>query len=285
MNRVSRKVPYVFLLPYIVLFTLFLVFPVCYSFFMSLFVQKQGVKTFVGFGNYIQAFSDYAFWSGMGRVALYGVSFVTIMLVLALAVALFLDSPFIKSKSFFRLVYFLPYAVPGVIAATMWGFLYSPQLNPLLHFLGIFNGGQPLNLLSSNNLLIGIINISIWEWVGYNMTIYFANLTSIPLDIYDSAKIDGCNEFRTAIYIKVPMIKSTIYLTILLSIIGSIQLFNEPFVLSAITNIPVAFTPNMYIYNMAFSFANLPYSATLSIILVIITVFASGIFMKMTSEK
>lgn len=277
----TKSVPYVFITPYAILFLLFFVFPFFYALYLSFFSQHGPDSFFVGIQNYIRVFADGSFWSGVVRVFFYGVIQVTIMLVLALALALFLDSPLIKGKNFFRLVYFLPYAVPGVIAAIMWGFLYSPQLNPILGFV---TGGN-LNLLSQDNVLYAIVNIATWEWTGYNMTIYFANLTSVPLELYDAAKIDGCNEWQLATKIKLPLIRSAVIMTIVLSIIGSLQLFNEPYILGSMTSIPPAFSPNLYIYNMSFSFNNLNYSAALSIILTLITFAVSMLFIYLTSEN
>jgi multiple sugar transport system permease protein len=280
----NRKAPLLFLLPYLILFLLFFIFPFIYSLFLSFFVKFAGEISFVGLQNYFQAFTDSNFWLGVARVFYYGIVQVTIMLFLALVLALLLDSTYVKSNTLFRLIYFLPYAVPGVIAAIMWGFLYSPTLNPLLNIFHGLTGGKPLDLLNIKHVLYGIMNIATWEWAGYNMTIYFANLTSIPLDLYDAAKIDGCSEWQTAIHIKVPLIRSTLILTIVLSIIGSLQLFNEPFILNSLTSIPPAFTPNMDIYNMAFSYGNLTYSATLSIILTFITFATSMLFIYLTNE-
>ncbi|WP_176541009.1 MULTISPECIES: carbohydrate ABC transporter permease [unclassified Bacillus (in: firmicutes)] len=280
-----RRVPYIFLTPFLILFALFFVFPFVYSLILSLFVNIQGEYKFVGLTNYLTAWEDKSFWYAVYRVAYYGVVQVTIMLVLALVLALFLDSRYVKNKALFRVIYFLPYAVPGVIAAIMWGFLYSPDLNPILSIFGIFTGGKPLNLLDSGTVLYGIMNMATWAWTGYNMTIYFASLTSIPIELYDAAKIDGCNEFQTAWHIKLPLLKQVIVMTTVLSIIGSLQLFNEPYVLSSLTSIPATFTPNMDIYNMAFAYGNFTYSATLSITLVLITFIASLLFMYATSER
>lgn len=285
MNQVHRKAPFFLLAPFLVLFFLFFIFPFLYSLFLSFFVEKGGVRHFIGLQNYLTAWQDQNFWYAIDRVAYYGVVQVTIMLVIALALALFLDSRFVKSKTFFRIVYFLPYAVPGVIAAIMWGFLYSPQLDPILNILKLFSGGHSVDVLSSGHVLYAIMNMATWEWAGYNMTIYFASLTSIPIELYDAAKIDGCNEFQVAMRVKLPLLRQTIIMTAVLSIIGSLQLFNEPFVLQSLTSIPSTFTPNMGIYNMAFAYGNFTYSATLSIILVIITFIASLLFMYATSNR
>ena len=280
-----RLTPYTFLLPYVVLFCVFIVLPIGYSIYMSLCVTRAGKTRYVGLQNYEKAFSDSAFWSGLGNIAIYGLCMIGMMLVSALILALFLDSNKIRCRSLFRLVYFLPYAVPGVIAAIMWGFIYTPSLNAALNLFAPINGGKPLSFLTPDKLMHGIVNISMWLWTGYNMTIYYANLTSIPLDIYDAAKIDGCNEIATAVYIKVPMIQSAIKMTVALTIIGAIQVFNEPFMMSNMTTVSSTFTPNMYVYNMAFSYGNLSYSAALSVVLALITVLASILFNWATREK
>ncbi|MCL6631323.1 MAG: sugar ABC transporter permease [Alicyclobacillus herbarius] len=284
MTQSLRRVPYVFLAPFGILFALYFIFPFLYSFYLSLFVDRQGLHAFVGLHNYLTAIQDSSFWIAIGRVAYYGVVQVTVMLLIALALALLLDSPFVRGKTMFRIIYFLPYAVPGVIAAIMWGFLYSPQLNPILAVFRAVAGGHPLDLLSDKHVLYGIMNMATWEWTGYNMTIYFASLTSIPLELYDAAKIDGCNELQTALRIKIPMLRSTILLTAVLSIIGSLQLFNEPYVLSTMTSIPWTYTPNIEIYNMAFAYGNVTYAATLSILLAVITFVASLLFIYATAE-
>lgn len=285
MRRRKNSAPYVFVAPYSILFTLFLIVPIGYSFYLSLFISRGGKNRFVGFRNYSKAFQDTAFWSGFGNVALYGVILITVMISLALLLSLFLDSNVIKSKALFRLLYFLPYAIPSVIAATMWGFLYTTNFNPILQWLAVFNGGKPVVLLQSKFLMFCLINITVWLWTGYNMTIYYANLTSIPLSLYDAARIDGCGEVGIAVHIKLPMIRSSITMSIALTIIGALQLFNEPYLMMDLTAVSTTYTPNMYIYNMAFAYGNLPYSAALSIILAVITVLISGVFKLVTRER
>ena len=265
--------------PFLILFIGFILLPLGYSVYISFYGERMGVKFFVGLQNYVSAMHDANFWSALDRVLYYGVVQVTLMIVISLALALLLDSPVARFKTLFRLLYFLPYAVPGVVATIMWGFLYSPNMDStLLNFLG---GGaaHPFNPTSSGNLLYGIINIVLWEITGYNMTLYYAALTGIPLDLYDAAKIDGCGEWRVALHVKLPMLRPMVVMTIVLSIIGALQLFNEPFFLSQIVPVSLDYTPNSEIYNTAFTFGNIPYAATLSMILGIISIVASIAFM------
>lgn len=282
--RIAR-VPIGLLIPFLVLFALFFLFPFVYAFGLSLFVEKGSELAFVGLQNYAVAWSDNAFWSAFLRVVWFGVVFVALMLVVALGLALLLDSPFARSRTLYRLLYFLPYAVPGVIAALMWGFLYSPELNQLIAPLAVFNGGQPVDILNQQTLLYAIVNMVLWGGAGYTMTIYVASLTSIPIELYEAARIDGANEWQIAWRIKIPMIRSTVIMTLVLTIIGALQLFSEPFVLSSMIAVPWNYTPNMEIFNMAFSYGNFTYSATLSIVLAAVTFVLSMLFMIATAER
>jgi multiple sugar transport system permease protein len=283
-RRIAR-VPLGLLIPFAVVFVLFFLGPFLYALWLSLFVDSGSKNVFVGLQNYVVAWQDTDFWMSLLRVAWYGVTAVVVMLVFGLGLSLLLDSPFARTKTLFRLVYFLPYAVPGVIAALMWGFLYSPQLNHLVDALSVFNGGHAVNLLSSGSLLYAIVNMAAWGGTGYTMTIYFASLTSIPVELYEAARLDGATEWQIARMIKIPMIRSTILMTVVLSLIGSLQLFNEPYVLKSITDVPWNYTPNLEIFNMAFTYGNFTYSATLSIVLAVTTFILSLLFMVVTSES
>jgi len=283
-TRTGRP-PIGLLIPFAVFFVLFFLLPFLYALWLSLFVNSGSGNEFVGLQNYAVAWKDTEFWQSLWRVAWYGIVAVVLMLVIGLGLSLLLDSPFARGKTVFRLLYFLPYAVPGVIAALMWGFLYSPQLNQLLSAFSFLNGGHPIDLLNAGTLLYAIANMAAWAGSGYTMTIYFASLTSIPVELYEAARLDGAGEWQIAFRIKIPMIRSTIVMTVVLSVIGSLQLFNEPYVLSAITNVPWNYTPNMEIFNMAFTYGNFTYSATLSIVLAVTTFILSLLFMYVTSAR
>jgi len=282
MTRRRNGAAYLFLAPFLILFGGFFIFPVIYAFGMSLFASRGLTSVYVGFTNYTLAFHDTDFWSAMGRVVYFGVIQVTVMILLALIMALFLDSPLAHARAAYRLLYFLPYAVPGVVGAIIWAYLYSPATGPLQ---GIVNGaGLRVNLLSSDTILYSIMVIVTWGWTGYNITILNAGLSSIPPDLYEAARLDGAGDFLIAVRIKVPLLRPLLALTTVLSIIGTLQLFNEPYILSALASIPSTFTPNLDIYNQAFQFGSFNYSAALAIILTIVTVVASGLFLVVTGR-
>jgi multiple sugar transport system permease protein len=197
-----------------------------------------------------------------------------------------LDSPYCRGRKFFALVYFLPYAVPGVIAAIQWGFLLEPDLDSALsipHHLGLTAGAvTPLDYRLS---LYAIMLIVTWEFTGYNMTILLTSLTNVPHQVLEAAKVDGCSELAIAARIKLPLIRRTIAFIVILSVIGTLQLFSEPVILNEIAAIGNSFTPNQIIYNTAFSFGNEQLAAAQSVILAAITIVATVTFFGLVRRK
>ncbi|MET0423721.1 MAG: sugar ABC transporter permease, partial [Actinoplanes sp.] len=190
--------------PFMAVFALVFLAPIAYSIYLSLFKDRLiGGNSFVGLENYQQVFQDPNFWSGLGRVTLFLLVQVPIMLFLALLVALALDSGRLYGASFFRVSIFLPYAVPAVVAALIWGFMYGSQFG----LVGNINDSLGINLpdpLKPSLILAAIGNISTWTFVGYNMLIFYSALKVVPKSLYESAEIDGAGQLRIIRSIKLP---------------------------------------------------------------------------------
>ncbi|RMI04706.1 carbohydrate ABC transporter permease [Cellulomonas triticagri] len=254
-------------------FTLVFLAPIAYSIYLSLFrKQLVGGNAFVGLDNYQRAFTDPQFWESVGRVGAFLVVQVPIMLGLALLVALAIDSGRLYGKSFFRISIFLPYAVPAVVAALMWGFMYGTRFGLVGNINEIFGISLP-NPLSPDLVLISIGNIVTWSFVGYNMLIFYSSLRTIPTSLYEAAELDGANQWQVIRSIKIPAIRGGLVIATIFSIIGSFQLFNEPSILQSLAPnaITTYFTPNLYAYSLSFSGQQYNYSATIAIIMGLIT--------------
>jgi len=283
--------PYLFLAPFGIFFLMFFIVPIFYAVYQSLFrSQRSGLGlgaptiTFNGWGNYHDVLLDKSFFEGIGRLLLFGIVQVPIMLGIALLLALLLDSTTVRFKSFFRIAFFIPYAVPGVVAAVIWGFLYAPQLSPFIKGLAAI--GLHVDLLGGSSILWSMANIVTWEFTGYNMLIIFAALQAIPMELTEAARLDGCSGFGIARYIKIPIVAPALVLTCILSIIGTLQLFTEPQVLSQISNsITSTYTPNLYAYFTAFNNNNYYYTAALSVVLAIVTFVLSFGFLRLTQRQ
>src|SRR5690554_124143 len=247
--------------------------PAVYALVLSLFVQRKSglgfggsVTEFSGIENYVNVFSSATFMSGLGRLGLYALVYVPLLIGLAILFALMLDATVAVAKRLFQLLLFLPHAVPGVIAALIWGYLYTPGISPIVSVLE--DGGMAVNFLSVTMALPSVINIGIWEWTGYNVIIIFTALQAVPRDILDAARVDGASEVRTALSIKLPMILPALSIVALFTVIGSLQLFTEPYILSKATPaVTSTWVPNMWAYEAAFSRYNLNQAAAASIII------------------
>jgi multiple sugar transport system permease protein len=259
--------------PFMIVFALVFLAPIVYAIYLSLYRNRLiGGNAFVGLDNYTQALQDPQFWSGVGRVGLFLVVQVPIMLFLALLVALALDSGRLYGKSFFRVSIFLPYAVPAVVAALMWGFIYGSQFG----LIGNLNDALGITLpdpLKPSLILASIGNISTWQFVGYNMLIFYSALQVVPKSLYESAAIDGAGQVRIIRSIKLPAIRGALVIATIFSIIGSFQLFNEPAILRnlAPNAITTYFTPNFYAYSLTFSGQQINYSAAVAVVMALIT--------------
>ena len=285
------KLAWTFVAPFLGVFTVFTITPVFYALWQSFHgVKKSGLgfgagrTIFVGFDNYAQALTNSAFLTSIGRVLLYGVVQVPLMLGLALIMALIFDTAVIKLRSLFQLAAFLPYAVPGVVASILWAFLYLPGVSPIVAFLDGL--GAEVDFLSQGTVLWSIANVATWQWTGYNMIIIFAALQAIQREIFESARLDGANGWQIAWRIKVPLVAPAILITALFSVVGTLQLFSEPMVLRSITgNVTYNFTPNMIVYNLAFGSNQPHYSAAVAVLIAVGSFLLSFGFLRLLQRR
>lgn len=285
--RRSVGLPYLFLTPFLLLFILFFLLPLGYALWISLFSDRLvGGAVFVGAQNYLQALRDNSFWDGVRRMLLYMVIQVPVMLGLALIFALVLDSSATRLKTLFRLGFFLPYAIPSVVSALLWGYLYSANIGPFAQIATIFRLPAP-GFLTESGMLASIGNIVTWQFTGYNMIIMYAALQAISPELYEAARVDGATGWEVAWHIKIPLIVPAIVLTCVFSIIGSLQLFNEPQIMYTLAPnvIQDHYTPNLYAYTLAFTNQQYNYSAAVSFLLGAVVFVCSYIFMLATSRR
>jgi len=289
LRRLLRVVglPYLFLSPFLILFTTFFILPLLYALWLSLFADRLvGGTVFVGAQNYLQVLQDGNFWEGVRRTFVFGVVQVPIMLGLALVFALVLDSGGVRLRTLFRLSYYLPAAIPGVVAALMWGYLYGPSFGPFAQIADAIHVPEP-GFLSATGMLPSIGNIVTWLATGSNMIIMYAALQSIPPDVYDAATVDGARGWKTAWYIKIPLIRPALILTGIFSIIGTLQLFAEPQIMGSLAPNVIGdhYTPNLYAYTLAFTNQQYNYAAAISFTLGAIIFVCSCLFMVVVTQR
>ncbi|GHA66349.1 carbohydrate ABC transporter permease [Streptomyces termitum] len=280
------------LTPFFLLFTAVLVVPIGYAVWLSLFTEKQsglgfgGAETvFAGLGNYTAALGDRAFREGFGVLLGYCLLYLPLLLGGALGLALLLDTALARARRFFQLALFLPHAVPGIIAALIWVYLYTPQLSPVVQAMEA--GGIGFDFFSPGGALPSVVNIALWEWLGYNLIIFYAALQAIDRSVLEAATVDGAGAWRTAFSVKIPLLRGSLTMVGLFTVIGSLQLFTEPLILSRGTGSAVTstWTPNMYAYSAAFDRNDYGLAAAASILLALTAALLSFAVTRLAAGK
>lgn len=295
----QRHAPYLFLLPGMALFVLFFALPIGYALYLSLRkVEVHGLglgsgareEVWAGLSNYTAALTDSELLHGALRVLGYGALVVPTMLGLALLFALMLDADRrgrrdTVLRGFSRLAIFLPYAVPGVIAAMLWGFLYLPDVSPFHFALGEAGLPQP-DLLDGGPLYLALANIAVWGGTGFNMIVIYTALRAIPGELYEAARLDGCSPVQIALRIKIPMVVPALVLTFFFSLIATLQVFSEPTTLSPLTNsVPTTWSPLMKVYQDAFVEGDIHSAAATAVVIAAVTLLLSFGFLRAANSR
>lgn len=291
-RRQVTTAPWLLLAPFLLLFLFTFVLPILVA-LMNSFTRvtrsgvfgEAGVTTeFAWFANYAQALANGNFIASIGRMLLFGVVQVTVMIAAATLLALLLESASAKWPGFFRAVYFLPYGIPGVIATILWSFLYVPGLSPIIDLAAAF--GVEVDFLGADTVLWSIANIVTWTYAGYNMMIIVAQLKAIPTDVYEAARVDGAGPVRTALSIQLPLIRPALVLTTVFSIIGTLQLFAEPQVLATVApDVDTEYTPNLSAYTTAFAYNDYNVAAAQAVLIALVAFALSFLFLRLTNRR
>ncbi|MFB8143989.1 carbohydrate ABC transporter permease [Streptomyces parvus] len=272
--------------PFALLLLCTVLVPIGYAFYLSLFADRlSGLgfdgyrQVFTGFDNYTDVLADPAARDSVANVARYAVIHIPVMFGGALLIALLLNSATVRLRQLWSLAVFLPYAVPGVIAGLIWGYLYSPGIGPLADVL-------PFDPFGESGVLPSIVNMATWQWTGYNVIIFYTALQTVPRDVLEAARADGAGALRTALSIKIPMIRPTIFVALVFTTIGSLQLFTEPMVLRTFTGaVTSTWTPSLYIYDAAFIRNDYGRAAAASILLALASALLSALVMRLSSRR
>lgn len=276
-----------FVTPGLALITIFMVYPVVWSLWMSFQVGK-GVNThFGGFANIVRLTGDPVFMSALGNTLLFLAIQVPIMLTLALLLASALNEPTLKFRGFFRTAVFLPTVTSLVAYAILFKsmFSYDGVVNATLMTLHFIT--EPIDWQNDPFWAKTLVIIAItWRWTGYNMIFYLAALQNIDRSIYEAARVDGVSARDRFLFITIPMLRPVILFTTVTSTIGTLQLFDEVKNLTDGGPGDATLTLSMYIYKLVFAFApNFGYAATVSYVIVFIVAVLAFLQFKLAQEK
>lgn len=277
---------YLFISPFFVFFIIFGLYPIIYSFVLSL-NNWNATKpwVFVGLKNYRDLLvNDPVFWTSLWNVIYIFLLNVPIMIFLSVFIAVALNNPLRKGKDFYRIVYLLPYVTSVLSIAIVFYIMFDDRglINVLLGLVGI----SPLHWLTSTNMSKVSIDILVtWKWTGYNMIIALAGLQSIETQIYDAAKIDGASSFRTFWRITFPLLRPVIGFQFIMSTIGTFNMFTEPYFLTNGGPNYSSLTLVLYLYRTAFKFFKLGYGAAIAFMTFILVLIPSVLQVRIWAER
>jgi len=288
MVSLKRKfIPYLFISPFFVMFCAFQLAPIFYGFWMSL--QKMTVMVgspvkFVGLENYLNLLSNPRFYQSLKVSVLYTLGHGSIHLLIALVLALVLNLKF-RGRNIYRTLFFLPVVTSLAVSALIWMLILDQRVG-LLNLV-LRNIGLPGNYrwLDSPQLsLPSIILVGTWRWFGFQMVIMLAGLQNIPNDLYDAAKVDGATSTKIIRYVTLPLLFPVLFFCIAITVIGSLMLFEEPFILTQGGPRETTLSLAMYLYQSGFQYFKLGYAAALGYVLTIL-IMAAALFQVKTLGK
>jgi len=273
---------YVFVAPFFIIFAVFQLYPILYSFYLS-FTNWDGFSspTYIGLDNYRRLLEDPFFVKSLKNTFLIWIISIVPQLPLALLLAFILNERFVRGKHFFRAVFYFPNIVTPVTIGVLFNLLFDWQtgaVNRLLTSLHIAD--QPINWLGEPTLArVLVAGVMAWQWFGYNMLLYIAGLQSIPEELPDAARVDGASSFQVATGILIPLLRPVILFTVITSVIGGLQIFDVPFTLTGTGPNNSTLTMVMFLYQTAFQRSQYGYGAAVAYaIFVLIAAFSVVIF-------
>jgi ABC-type sugar transport system permease subunit len=274
MVRLRRKIlPYLFLAIPIIIYLVWVIGPMFYTFYLSL-TNWDGLTSpdFIGFRNYERLFTDKVFFLSLTNNMKWLVSFVTVPVVLGLALAMVLNRA-VPGEKFFKMSFYMPMVLAMVVSGLIWGWLYHPRgglINNILIGLGIVEKGP--GWLSDRDLALwSIIIVAIWRQVGYVMVLYLAGLKSINPEFLEAAKMDGANDWQVFLKVLLPLLMPVSVIVLVISVIDSLRAFD---LVSVMTRGGPANSSSVlanYMYIQAFNNYRMGYAAAIAVILFLIS--------------
>jgi len=272
-----RWAPYLFISPFLGLFALFGVFPLLFSLYLAFQSWEPtsglGAMQYVGLENFYFAIGDAWFWKSLGNTLWLALASGLPQHLVAIPLAVFIHQSFKRSRDFMIGAYFLPYITSGVAIALMFSSLFSRDYGLVNLGLDSLFGMAPIDWLNKpGTIKPAIALIVFWRYLGFNLVLYMAALQTIPKDLYEAAEMDGAGRWQQFWRITLPSLKPMIYFGVMLSVIGGLQLFEEPFILTNGKGGPdqSAMTSAVYLSRMAFDFNDFGGSSAMSWILFLI---------------
>ena len=288
-KRNERITAYLFIAPAVVLLIAFLVVPMIYTAYFSVFkyqIMRPDNIDFIGIDNYTKLFADKNFWVALKNTVYFTIIVVPAQCALALALALLVSKKF-RGVSVFRTMYFSPQLTSMVVIAVLWSVLYNANPNTgLINSLLVNIGLKPINFLTNEHTAMNaIIFMSAWQGAGYQMMIFLAGLQGIPRDQYEAASVDGATKWNQFRYITLPGLRGTIKYVIMITMIQAMKLFTQPYIMTQGGPKNATKTLVYYIYTQGFQKGNFGYACSIATVFFVIVVTMSLTMKRITTAN
>jgi multiple sugar transport system permease protein len=260
---------YLFLAPFLIVYVMFVVFPVFQAVYMSLFdwdLLAMDFRSFIGLGNYQEMFRDSVFWSSFWNTVQFVILSTPSIVGVGLLLAILLNGAR-RGMGFFRTIFFSPYVFSVAVVTLIWAFLLNPQTGLLAAFLGRF-GIEPISWLTDPNLAMpAIVMTTLWWTMGFNMVLFLAGLQDIDQSLYEAAELDGAGHWAQFRHITIPGLRRTLLLVTVLQIIASFQIFGQVYIMTRGGPAGTTRVLIQYIYESGFRDFRLGYGSAMSLFL------------------
>ena len=268
-----------FLTPGLGLLALFVVVPILLTAWISLHRGSMAVPysqlEWVGLHNYAILFQQATFRTALVNVFLYSLANLIIILPLALLLGMFLYQSTIRGKNTLRTVLFVPYMIPTVAVAIVWGYLYEPQYGPLNQILGWLHI-PPQNWLGSvNEAMLSLVILNVWQTLGYYVVMVVAGLTEIPQEYYEAASIDGASWFQQQLYMTLPLLNRSLAFVFVILTINTLQIFDPVYVLTQGSPVNSTDVVAYQMYITAFNYGQAGLASAMAMVLLAVVLFLS----------
>ncbi|WP_165423378.1 carbohydrate ABC transporter permease [Ktedonosporobacter rubrisoli] len=274
-----------FLLPGLGLLAIFVVVPIILTAWISLHRGSMAVPysalKWVGLHNYTLIFQQANFKTALMNVVLYSVANIVIILPLAILLGLFLSQKVLKGRNFLRALLFIPYMIPNVAVAIVWGYLYAPQYGPLNQMLGWLHIPAQNWLASPQQAMFSLIILNVWQTLGYYVVMVLAGLTEIPQEYYEAASIDGAGWFQQQLHLTLPLLKRALAFVVVIMTINTLQIFDPVYVLTQGGPINATNVVAYHMYVTAFNYGQAGPASAMAMVLFAIVLILSLIQLRL----
>lgn len=286
--NIEKHMPLLFILPCVIILLSVSVFPFIYSLWLSFNSWELGMglaRRFIGFANYGQLFTDHRFWNSMwnmGKVLIFGVSS---QFLIGLTIAMLLNRAF-RARNLITTLFLLPMMIAPVVVGCNWKMIYHYTYGPLNYVLRSLRLTEGINWLGSMKVAMPSIIISdTWEWTPFMMIVLLAGLQTIPLELYEAARVDGASRWQLFWHITLPVLKPIIIIAVLIRAMDAFKIFDLVVLLTQGGPAGASETVSYYNYLTGFKYFNIGYAAAIAYIQLAVIIIIANIFLRFLREK